>query len=171
MKNLLAFIFLWTALLVQVAVFAAVPGHWPRPDLVLVVLVMVSLLRGPRVSLILGVVIGAIVDVNYNSFIGMDAFAYGFIGYFAAVLLQQFLHRNIAVTFLVLVSCTFIFDWMTYGMTRLLAVSSLTLQSVMTHTIAGMIVNGVCLLLLYSGLVRWLSNKPKQRYGEAGSDS
>ncbi len=171
MKNLLAFVILWTALLIQSAIFAAIPGHWPRPDLVLVVLVMVSLIRGPRVSLLLGVLIGGIVDVNYNSFIGMNAFAYGFIGYFAAVILQQFLHRNIAVTFLVVVSCTFIFDWMTYGMTRILAVSSLPLQSVMTHTLAEMIVNGVCLLLLYSGLARWLSDKPKHRYGGPKVDS
>lgn len=170
MKNVIAFGTLWLGLVIQSTLFQIPPIDVVHPNLVLVALVMVALTRGNRAALVLGVVIGLVQDVDYGSFIGLNAFAYGVIGYFAAATFAQFLHRNVALTFLVSVVCTFIFEWITYGMTRLFDVTAFSWQAVLSLSIGQMLTNGITLLLLYPLLNRTLTTKARTRYGQGHVD-
>jgi rod shape-determining protein MreD len=170
MRNGIAFIVLWVALTLQATVFQIPPIDAVQPDLVLVVMVAVALLRGPKAALVLGILIGLCQDVVYGAFVGLNAFTYAVIGYFAGTVFAQFLHRNVAITFLVTISFTFINVWITYGMTRLFDVTAYDWHTVMRHSLAQMIIDGVTLLILYPLLVRLLVDRHRRRYPEADSE-
>lgn len=164
MRNVIGFVLLWVGLIIQSTLFQVPPINVIQPNLVLVVLMCIAVTRGPRAALVLGVLIGFIEDADYGSFLGLNAFVYGVVGYFAAVILSQFLHKNIALTLLLSVVCTFGQEWITFGMTRLFGVTAYSWRSVMGLTIGQMIVNGITLLLLYPLLIRWLVTRHNSRY-------
>jgi rod shape-determining protein MreD len=164
MRNLAAFLALWLGLILESTVFQISPFNVIQPNFVLVVLVVIALVRGPKSALVFGVVIGFVQDADYGAFLGLNAFALGLVGYFAATTFAQFLHRNIAITFLVTVTCTFVFEWVTYGLTRLFDVTAYSWHGVLTLTLEEMIVNGITLLITYPLLIRILSEKTKGRY-------
>ncbi|QSO45914.1 rod shape-determining protein MreD [Alicyclobacillus mengziensis] len=164
MKNVLAFVLLWIGLTLQATVLQIPPLSAIQLNFDVVLLVLVAMTRGPRVALVLGIVIGFIEDVNYGAFIGLNAFAYGFIGYLAGTILSQLISRSVVSTFLVGLGCTFIYDWLTYGMTRLFDVTSYSWVGVMTVSIEQMMLNGVLILILYPFAIRWFTTQEKRRY-------
>ncbi|MCL6453160.1 MAG: rod shape-determining protein MreD [Alicyclobacillus sp.] len=166
MRTLLAFVCLWVGLIIQATAFQIPPLSYVQPNFVVVILVLIALTRGPRTTLVLGVIVGLIQDINYSSFIGLNAFAYAFVGYFAAAVLTQFIQRNIAVTFIVGAVCTFVYDWLTYGMTRLFGVTYFGWRGVMSLSLEQMMVNGILLLILYPLCVRWFTRRDGRRYSE-----
>ncbi|KPV43230.1 rod shape-determining protein MreD [Alicyclobacillus ferrooxydans] len=167
MRNLLAFILLWIGLTLQATVLQIPPISSVQVNLDVVLLVLIAATRGPRVALVLGIIIGFIEDVNYGAFIGLNAFAYGFIGYLAGTLLAQLIARSFVVTFLVGLMCTFLYDWLTYGMTRLFDVSTYSWSGVMSVSLEQMMLNGVLLLILYPFALRWFRTEEKRRYETA----
>ncbi|MCL6631618.1 MAG: rod shape-determining protein MreD [Alicyclobacillus herbarius] len=170
MKNGLAFLLLWAALTIQATLFQIPPINVIQPDLVLVVMVVVALTRGPRAALLLGILVGLCQDIVYGAFIGLNAFTYAVIGYFAGSVFAQFLHRNVAITFLVTISFTFVNVWITYGLERLFDVTEYGWQVVMRHSFAQMIIDGVVLLILYPFLIRLLVDRKRRRYPEPEGD-
>ncbi|MCF8563555.1 rod shape-determining protein MreD [Alicyclobacillus tolerans] len=171
MRNAVALVVLWLALVIQSTVFQIPPINVVQPNLVLVVLMVTALARGPAVALLLGVAVGFIQDVVYGSFIGLNAFTYGVIGYFAASFFAQFLHKNISITFLVTIITTFIQDWMTFGLTRMFGVTAYSWHTVFTNSLWQMIVNGITLLVVYPWLTRLFIAKSRGRYSQDGQES
>lgn len=164
MKNVIAFAVLWVALIIQSTLFQIPPIHVLQPNLVLVVLIVVAMTRGARAALVLGVIIGLIQDVMFGSFVGLNAFAYGVVGYFAATTFGQFLHRNFSIAFLITVVFTFIHVWVIFGMSRMFNVTAFSWNSVISHSLSEMIQNGITLMVLYGVLVRWFTSRQGGRY-------
>jgi rod shape-determining protein MreD len=171
MKNAVAFLCLWFGLILQSTLFQIPPINLIQPNLVLVALVLVALTRGARVALVTGVLIGLIQDAAYEPFLGLHAFTYGVIGYFAGTTFAQFLHKNVALTLLVAEICTFAENWITYGITRLFDVSAFAWRTVLSLTLEQMVVNGVVLLILYPLFLRMLTPKAQYRYKDSETDS
>ena len=171
MKNVLAFLLLWLGLIVHSTLFQIPPLNVVQPDLVMVLLIIIALTRGPRAALVLGILIGLVQDMVFGSFLGLYAFTYGVVGYFAATAFAQFLQRNVAITFLVTIVFTFLQNWVTYGIASLFGLTSLPWATVLADSLAQMIVNGIALLLLYSPVGKLLFEAHRGRYREDGSDA
>jgi len=164
MKNLICLAMLWLSLIVESTVFQVPPMKTIQPDLVLVCIVLVALVRGPRTGLILGICIGFIQDVNFASFIGLSAFLYGVVGYFSGAAFQQFLHKNLPITLFVTVFFTFVVQWVSYGLTRMFGVTAYSWQTVLSHSLFETIVNGVALVLLYPWCISLFTDRVKRKY-------
>ncbi|MDQ0188320.1 rod shape-determining protein MreD [Alicyclobacillus cycloheptanicus] len=164
MRNVIAFFVLWLALIIQSTLFQIPPIRVLQPNLVLVVLMVAAMTRGPRAAMVLGVLIGLIQDVMFSSFVGLNAFTYGVIGYFAAATFSQFLQRNFSIAFMITVVFTFIQMWITFGMTRLFNVTGFSWNTVLADSLSEMIQNGIALLVFYRPLVAWFTGKPRGRY-------
>lgn len=171
MRNVVAFLILWLALVVESTAFQIQPINVIQPNLVLIVLVVVGLTRGPTVALTVGILVGFIQDTVYGSFLGLNAFTYGVIGYFAASLFAQFLHRNVSITFLVVLLFTFIENWITFALTSLFGGTAYSWHAVLSQLLWQMMVNGIVLLLLYPLLVRFFTDKPHRRYRDGKQES
>lgn len=171
MRNVIAFVCLWVGLIVQSTVFEIPPMSSVQPNFDVVLLVLIALTRGARPALILGIVIGFIQDVNYGAFIGLNAFAYGFVGYFAGAVFSQFIQRSVAIAFITGIVCTFVYDWLTYGMTLLFDVTSYSWHGVMSISLLQMMLNGVALLVLYPLCIRWFTNQGRNRYSDSDDAS
>ncbi len=171
MRNVIAFFVLWLALIIESTVFQIPPISAIQPNLVLVVVVMVAMTRGPRAAMLLGVLVGLIQDIEFGSFIGLSAFTYGVVGYFAAASFSQFLHRNVSIAFLVTIVFTWLQVWITFGLTRLFDVTGFSWQSVMADSLSKMIQNGIALLILYAPLHFAFADKPGNRYRSKAPDS
>lgn len=171
MKNAVGFVCLWIGLILQSTLFQIPPISLIQPNLVLVALVLVALTRGPRVALVTGVLIGLIQDAAFESFLGLHAFTYGVIGYFAGTTFAQFLHKNVALTLLVAEICTFAENWITYGITRLFGVTAFSWRTVLSLTLEQMVVNGIVLLILYPLFLRLLNPKSQYRYKDSDADA
>lgn len=167
MKNILIFAVLWLGLIVESTLFQIQPINVIQPNLVLIILVVAALTRGPSTALVLGVAIGFVQDVVYGSFIGLNAFTYGVTGYFASSVFAQFLHRNISITFFVVEVFTFIQQWFTFALNRMFGITNYSWHAVLSQSLWQMMVNGVFLLLLYPLLVRMFRSKPSRRYKDS----
>jgi rod shape-determining protein MreD len=170
MRIAFAFLALWAGLILEATVFQIPPFSIVHPNLVLVILVIVALTRGPKTALVFGILIGIIQDVDYGQFIGLNAFAYGVVGYFAATAFMQFLHRNIAITFLITVIFTFIHVWITYGMTRMFDVTAYSGSVVLTKSLWQMIMNGILVLLFYPWMTKWFTDRSRGKYADVDAD-
>lgn len=170
MRHAVAFVVLWLGLILDSTLFQIPPINVIQPNLVLIVLMVIAALYGPRTTLIYGVAIGLVQDMDYGRFIGLNAFTYGLIAYFAAAIFRQFMHRSLALTFFLTISFTFVQQWLTYGLTRLFDVTGFKVQAVLRHTLMEMIVDGVFLLLLYPLLIRLLEKRTKRRYQDVDGE-
>ena len=171
MRTVVAICVLWAGLLLEATLFQIPPFNLIHPNFVLDTIVLLALTRGGRVAVLLGVAAGFVQDIDYGSFIGLYAFSYGLIGYFSAAAFAQFMHRNVAITFLVSVVFTFIYVWLTYGLTRMFDVTGADIHSVLLLSLTEMIVNGLVLLLLYPWLTKWLTPRRNRQYGESDADT
>jgi rod shape-determining protein MreD len=170
MKSVRAFFALWIGLIFQSTLFQIPPLNAIHPDFVLVGLVLVALTRSTRSVLVLALLVGLIQDIVFGSFIGLNAFSYAVIGYFAAAIFAQFLHKNLAITFVVTVVCTFLHEWLTFGLTRMFGVTAYSGRAVLATSLEQMFINGILLLLLYPLAVRWLKDRSTGKYGETDSE-
>lgn len=171
MKNVLAFILLWACLLIQSTIFQITPINVIQPNFILVMLIGVALARGPKSAMFLGVLIGLVQDAVFGSFLGLNAFTYGVLGYFSGAWFAQFLHRNIAVTFLITVIATFIQQWFTFGLTRMFDATAYTWSGVMAHSLSEMIQNGLLLLLLYPAILRLFGVRTRSAYAKQSTEA
>lgn len=171
MRNIIAFVILWFALIVESTVFQIPPISIIQPNLVLVVAVMVAMTRGPKTAMLLGGLVGLIQDIEFGSFIGLGAFTYGVVGYFAAASFSQFLHKNVSIAFLVTIVFTWLQVWITFGLTRLFDVTGFTWQAVLADSLSKMIQNGIALLVLYAPLRYAFTDKSTTRYRAKAPDS
>ncbi|GEO25826.1 rod shape-determining protein MreD [Alicyclobacillus acidoterrestris] len=170
MKLTIAFLMLWVGLILEATVFQIPPMNAIHPGFVLVILVLIALMRGPNTAVVMAVLIGLIEDISYGSFIGLNAFSYGLIAYFSGALFGQFLHRNLAVTFIDTLMMTFVYTWITYGLTRLFDVTADRPIFVFQQSLVSMMVNGLLVLMLYPLVTRLFTNHKRNRYNVSNGD-
>jgi rod shape-determining protein MreD len=101
-RRLVSTAFVLTALLVQVTIVNRIPLPDGRPDLVVLVVVALALVRGPEYGALVGFVSGLAADVvpPADHTLGRLALAYAVVGY-AAGLLEDAEERSVLTTVLV----------------------------------------------------------------------
>ena len=107
MRRLVSTAFVLTALLVQTTVVNRIPLPDGRPDLLVLVVVALALVRGPEYGALLGFVSGLLADVvpPADHTVGRLALAYAVVGY-AAGLLEDAEERSVLATVLVVAACS-----------------------------------------------------------------
>lgn len=102
MRRLVSSAFVITALLVQVTILNRIPLPDGRPDLIVLVVVALALVRGPEYGALLGFLAGLAADVvpPADHTLGRLALAYAAVGY-AAGLLEDAEERSVLTTVLV----------------------------------------------------------------------
>lgn len=78
-----------TALLLQTTVLARLPLPGGVPDLLLVLVVGMALVDGPRSGLLTGFATGLLADLGADHELGRTALVYAFVGYVAGLLQQD----------------------------------------------------------------------------------
>lgn len=165
-----AFVAMWIGLILEATIFQIPPFDAIHPGFVLVILVLLALMRGPNTAVLFAIAIGLIQDICYGSFIGLNAFSYGVIAYFAGALFSQFLHRNLAITFLTTLVLTFFHTWITYGLTRLFDVTADRPTFVLSESLVTMMMNGILVLILYPLSIRLLTRQGYSRYDSSTTE-
>ena len=107
MRRLVAAAFVLTALLAQVTIVNRLPLPDGRPDLLVIVVVALALVRGPEYGAIIGFMSGLAADVvpPADHTVGRLALAYAVVGY-AAGLLEDAEERSVLATVLVVAGCS-----------------------------------------------------------------
>ena len=102
MRRLVSTAFVVTAVLVQVTILNRIPLPDGRPDLLVLVVVALALVRGPEYGAVLGFAAGLAADVvpPADHTLGRLALAYAAVGY-AAGLLEEVEERSVLATVLV----------------------------------------------------------------------
>ena len=102
MRRLVSTAFVVTALIVQVTMLNRIPLPDGRPDLIVLVVVSLALVRGPEYGALLGFVSGLAADLvpPADHTMGRLALAYAVVGY-AAGLLEDAEERSVLTTVLV----------------------------------------------------------------------
>lgn len=156
MHPVLIVLLMMGVLIVQSTVLQVPPFSFVAPNIVLVMLLFVSLMRGPIFALYVGLSIGLIQDILFGTFLGPYAFTYATVGYFAGMTYGTYWTRQLVTAILVMLGYTFLAEMMLYGIVRLFGFAHLDLMVAVTHGVRMMIWNGIFALLLYSPSVRLL---------------
>jgi len=143
-------------LVIQSTVLQVQPFSFVAPNICFVMLLYVSLLRGPMLSLYVGLIIGLIQDVLFGTYLGPNAFTYAAIGYFAGATFRTYWARQLIVVILIVLGYTFVQEVTLYGLSRLFGYAHADLTAALMHAVQMMIWNGILALLLYSPSVRLL---------------
>ncbi|HEU4965147.1 MAG TPA: rod shape-determining protein MreD [Bacilli bacterium] len=146
-------------LIIQSTVLQVQPFTFIAPNIPFVMLLFVALKRGPLYALYIGLCIGLLQDVLYGTYLGMHAFTYATIGYFAGTTFRSYWTRQFMVVVLIILGYTFLSELTAYGLSRLFGQGHYDLTSAMLQGVRMMIWNGIFALLLYSPSVRLLDDE------------
>jgi rod shape-determining protein MreD len=154
-----AMIFFWLLLgfVFQSALFPAPLFYGIDPNLDMILIVFVAMLRGKHLGLLLGFLIGLIQDIQFGSYLGLHAFAMGIVGFFSASTIRYFLHRHLALVMINVLGYTVAYEGILYGINRVFGMSSLDTWVVLLKVVHTMVWNGAFTLLLYPWLNRFLA--------------
>lgn len=144
-------------LVIQSTVLQVQPFSYAEPNIVFVMLLYVSLARGPMVSLYIGLTIGLIQDILFGTFLGPHAFTYALICYFAGSTFRSYWARQLVRVILVVIAYTLLQEMMLYGLARLFGFQHVEFMPALTHMLSIMIWNGIMALVLYVPSMRLLS--------------
>lgn len=146
-------------LVLQSTVLQVQPFTFIAPNIPFVMLMFVALMRGPLFALYIGVGIGLLQDVLYGTYLGMHAFTYAAMGYFAGTTFQSYWTRQFMVVILIILGYTVLSELTSYGLSRLFGQGHYDMMSAFLHAVRMMIWNGIFGLLLYSPSVRLLATE------------
>lgn len=166
MHLVLILLTMMVALIIQSTVLQVQPFSFVAPNLVMVLLLYVAMLRGSLVALYSGLVIGLIQDVLFGSYLGLYAYTYASVGYFAGMTFRTYWSRQLVMAVLIMLGYSFVADLAAYGLSRLFGYAHVDLLAAVTHTVRIMIWNGILALLLYVPSLRLLGTERSRKLPE-----
>lgn len=143
-------------LIIQSTILQVQPFSFIAPNIVLVMLLYVSLMRGPMLALYTGLTIGLVQDVLFGTYLGPHAFTYALIGYFAGSTFRSYWARQLIMVVLIVIGYTFLQEMTLYGLTRLFGFQNVEIMAALTYSVRMMIWNGIFTLILYVPSVKLL---------------
>jgi rod shape-determining protein MreD len=156
MHPAILFILLMGLTIIESTVFSIPPLNFFHPQLTIVTVMLIALFRGPSMALILGVLIGLVRDIVYGTFIGMEMFTMGLVGYFSGSTFRLFLRRHLVLVVMTVIAFTAVYNVVTYGISVLFAQKKADISVVLVESIRMMIMNGIITLFLYVPASKYL---------------
>jgi rod shape-determining protein MreD len=145
-------------LIIQSTVLQVQPFSFVAPNIVLVMLLYVSLMRGPMLALYTGLTVGLVQDILFGTYLGPHAFTYALIGYFAGSTFRSYWARQLIMVTLIVIGYTFLQELTVYGLNRLFGFQRVDFMAAVTHCVRMMIWNGIFALILYVPSVKLLAS-------------
>lgn len=149
---------LQSTILPHIKIFGVVPNTG------IVLIVIISLLKGRKTGSITGLIIGLLQDVIFSPIIGVNAFIYFFMGYFVGMLDSKLSQENVLIPIIMTLVSTIAYH-LAYYLFMFFLGHNINLMNFFRSTIIfEMIYNGILSLLFY----RWFSNMlvvPSLRFG------
>jgi len=146
-------------MVIQSTVLQVQPFSFVAPNICFVMLLFVSVNRGPMTALYIGLATGLIQDILFGTYLGPNAFTYAAIGYFAGATFRGYWARNLVIVVLIMLGYTVLQELTLYGLSRLFGYAHADLTAAFTHALRMMIWNGILALLLYTPSMRLLGTE------------
>ncbi|ARU63280.1 rod shape-determining protein MreD [Tumebacillus avium] len=166
MHPLLILLTLMGALVVQSTVLQVQPFSFIAPNLIVVFLLYVSMMRGSLTALYCGLLIGLIQDILFGTYLGLYAYTFATVGYFAGMTFRSYWTRQLVMVILIMLGYSFLAELTAYGLSRLFGYAHVDLMAAVTHTVRIMIWNGIFALLLYVPSVKLLATERNRSLAE-----
>ncbi len=164
MKAIALFFVLLLSLILESTLFR-VPGFVSyAPNLVVLGIVMVGILRGSRMGMLFGVIIGLIQDVSFGPFLGQTAFAYLLVGYLSGYFRSLVMRESMLLALLLSGMGAEISAWIIYGVSRLFAEAPVGVHLILRESSRSSLMTMVACLLFYRAYRRAFLLKPRVKY-------
>jgi rod shape-determining protein MreD len=170
MKMFLFFLALFFSLILQATLLTFPDIVNYAPNLVMIGVVMMGLLRKPRYALIFGAIIGLVEDINYANFLGETAFAYALGGYLSGYFRSLVMRESLLLAMLVSGLCNELFDWFTFASSRLFGTNALGAHAMLLASSRSTLVTMLAMILLYAPYRLAFAVKPAVAYDEHTTD-
>lgn len=119
------------------------------PNLTVIVLVFLIMLRDDRRLLLVAFVVGLIQDIAFGLYIGLYSFTYSFIAYFANLTFRLFIERHILVFLFVIILALFSFEWLIWGINSLFGLIDVTLGQAFDRYFWGRLLLGSAIAVIF----------------------
>ena len=166
MKMAAFFLALFFSLILQATVLTLPQIVAYAPNLVLIGVIMLGLLRPPRYALIFGAAIGLVEDINYANFLGETAFAYALAGYLAAYFRSLVMRESLLLGMLVCGFGNELFDWFTFATSRLFGTNALGPHAMLIASSRNTLATMLAVILLYPLYHRAFAPRAAARYDD-----
>lgn len=117
-RNLIFTLILIAGLILQVTLFSFFTPWDIKPDLLLVIIVVISILEGPRTGLLVGFLGGLLQDVFLGEFISVNTIIKAPLGFVSGLLEGHFYKGNFLLPPLVAFSASIIYHFLTIFLTE-----------------------------------------------------
>lgn len=121
-----------------------------QPDLLLVIVILVSVLKGKRAGAGLGLVYGFLEDLVIGKYIGLEALTKMLTGYLIGKLHRKIFHENIFVPVIAGILGTMIHDLSSFAILFLTTSRTFDLNNVMLFTSFAVLYNALVAVIVYS---------------------
>lgn len=164
MKSFLFFLTLFVSLILESTVFR-VPGISSfAPNLVVFGIVMVGILRGSRMGMAFGILIGLIQDLSFGPFLGQTAFAYALVGYLSGYFRSLVMRESMLLAVLLSGVSAELSAWIIYGVSRLFDAAPISIHLILRDSSRSALMTMVITVLLYRLYRRAFLVKPRAKY-------
>lgn len=120
MKQIVYFLVIFFAFIIQATLFNAIPIIGVKPNLMLVTAIAIGFLKGEYDGLFIGCAAGLLQDCFFSTYIGGNLFLYGFTAFMTGVICKDYYKENAITPMFVMMIATLVFEFGNYVLNVLL---------------------------------------------------
>ena len=135
------------------------------PNIMIIVLILVSILRDDKNIIFVAFIVGFLQDIVFGSYIGLYAFTYAFIAYWANVTFCLFVDRHVIIFLTSVVLALFSFELLVWGINSLFGLIDVPFQQAFDRYFWGSILLGSAIaVIIYRPTVSFLERRGMMFY-------
>lgn len=135
-------------------------NHFAVPNLAIIVLIFVCIFRQDRNIVVVAFLVGLMKDIIFGSYIGLYAFTYAFIAYWANITFRLFIDKNIIVFVLSVILALISFEFLVWGINSLFGLIELSfIQSFDRYFWGSVLLGSAIAAILYQPVISLLERR------------
>ena len=114
-RKIIIFILLWTAYLLQTAVFPMINFLSTTPNFLMILTVAIGFMQGTKEGLLTGFAAGLLIDFTWGNVFGFRALIYMLSGYFSGTFAQIYFDEDVKLPLLLTAGCDLVLNAAVYA--------------------------------------------------------
>ena len=159
MHFLLLFILIFSSILLQTTVFDFFQVAGVKPDIVLIIVIVYGLIKGPKAGAILGFFAGLLLDLTLGSFIGLNALVKMVTGYLVGFGETNVFKENLIIPILAVFTASLFNEFLLYLLHTAFGYQGDFFSVISRNIFPVAIYNSVLVPIVYAPFYRYISKR------------
>ncbi|OEH84235.1 rod shape-determining protein MreD [Desulfuribacillus stibiiarsenatis] len=148
-----------TVLSIVFPIFTAT-NSFSVPNLAIIVLTFICLFRNDKNIVYVAFIVGFLQDIVFGSYVGLYAFTYPFVAYWANITFRIFIDRHVVIFIVAVILAFFTFEFLVWGINSLFGLIEVSFMQAFDRYFWGSVLLGSALAaIIYSPIILFLQRR------------